>query len=266
MLVIVAGLVGACRPVDPAQEPAPSDTRAAAGVPVGLVATAPVPRLDPRWLVPGTDTMIMSRAADVQPVAAGRMPGRVVVGMTIERVQRRPGDRGRKVLDVSFEQRDTIGVVARTVTRVDAVSLLPLGQRADLGDGHVVTLVYLGNRLVGVDSAPGRAPRYFSAPVSDTAYASGSIDLLLRALPLADGFHTSLPLYFPSDGEEEQLPVRVAGHEHIITRAGHDADCWLVDADFPGGITEHFWIDERSHAILRILAHDDEATLVRYDR
>jgi hypothetical protein len=232
----------------------------------GPGTTAVSNRLDAHWLVPGTDTMIISRAGVIQPVSVHDEADRVPIGMTIETVRRDAGVHGRQVFDLLFEQRDSIGIVTRTATRVDAQSLLPLRQRADLGDEHIVTLLYFPDRLVGIDSAPGRQADYFSSIVPDSVYTSGAIDLLLRALPLAEGYRTTLPLYYPADNIVQSLPVRVAGQEHITTRAGRGADCWLVAADFPGGITEHFWIEESSHAILRILAHDGETSLVRYDR
>jgi hypothetical protein len=262
----MAGLVGACRSVTPSQLGSASsvpDATARAGAPVTAARSS---ILDPKWLQPGTDTMLMSRAPDVHPVSRFGSGDRTVVGMTIETMRRRTLAGGRTVLEVSFEERDTTTVVARTTTQVDASSLLPIRQRAELDAGQVVILLYTGQHLLGIDSAPGRAPHYFAAPVADTVYSSGAIDLLLRALPLAPGFHASLPIYFPADDYAGPLPVRVIGREHIATRAGRSADCWLVAADFPGGITEHFWIEEGSHAILRILAHDGETTLVRYDR
>jgi len=265
-LVAIAGLVGACRTVTTSQpgiSSSGSDSPAETSPPV---ASTPNQLLDPSWLQPGTDTMLMTRAADVHPVSSLESGDRQVVGMTIETMRRRTVAGGRTVLEVSYEERDTVGVVARTTTQVDATSLLPLRQRAELGEGQVVILLYTGAHLLGVDSAPGRSPHYFAAPLADTMYSSGAIDLLLRALPLASGFHASLPIYFPADDYAGPLPVRVLGHERIETRAGRSADCWLVAADFPGGITEHFWIEERSHAILRILAHDGETSLVRYDR
>jgi hypothetical protein len=266
-LVAITGLAGACRTVGPSQQGGPG-AAVDAREPLGALATAPASgrRLDAHWVLPGTDTMVMSREAEAQPVSSLSRPGRVIVGMTIETVRRASDETGRKVLDVSFEERDAGGVAARTSTRVDATSLLPLRQRAEVGEGHVVTLLYTAGHVIGVDSAPQRSPHYFSAPVPDTAFTSGAIDLLLRALPLADGFRASVPLYFPAENLVQALPVRVEGRERITTRGGHPTDCWLVSADFPGGITEHFWIDQASHGIIRILAHESEMSLVRYDR
>lgn len=262
-LLPIVALTAGCASVRQSAPPASDVPSAAAAGPGGSAVTN---RLEAHWLVPGTDTMIISRAGVIQPVAAHRDGDRIPIGMTIETVRRETAAHGRQVLDLLFEERDSVGIVTRTVTRVDAQSLLPLGQRADLGDDHIVTLLYLPDRLVGVDSAPGRPADYFSTMVPDSVYTSGAIDLLLRALPLADGFRTTLPLYYPADNVTQSLPVRVTGQEHITTRAGRGADCWLVAADFAGGITEHFWIEESSHAILRILAHADETSLVRYDR
>jgi hypothetical protein len=264
-IAIIAGLVGACRTVVP-NRPEASGSGPDATAQAGAAAAPRSGLLDPNWVVPGTDTMLMSRGGDIHPVSTIPSAGRVVLGMTIETVRRRTVAGGRAVLDVSFEERDTVGRVARTTIVVDGNTLLPIRQRAELDAGEVVNLIYTGSHLLGIDSAPGRPPRYFSTPVPDTMYSSGAIDVLLRALPLAHGFRASLPLYFPADDFAEPLPVRVVGEERITTRAGRSADCWLVAADFPGGITEHFWIEESSHAILRILAHDGETSLVRYDR
>jgi len=265
MLVALTGLAGGCRTVGPNDQSAPASAMDAREPPGAMTVPGSV-RLDARLVMPGTDTMIMSRDAEAEAVSSLSRPGRVVVGMTIETVRRATDETGRKVLDVTFEERDGTGVVGRTTTRVDAGSLLPLRQRAQLGGGHVVSLLYTGGHVVGVDSAPDRPAHLFNAPVPDTAYTSGAIDLLLRALPLADGFRTTVPLYFPAENVLQALPVRVEARERITTRAGHPSDCWLVAADFPGDITEHFWVDQTSHAIVRILAHESETSLVRYDR
>jgi len=126
--------------------------------------------------------------------------------------------------------------------------------------------MYVTGKVLGIDSTTDGRTGFFSADVPDTAYSSGAMDLLLRALPLADQYRGTLPLYFPDDNVTQNLAVRVTGRERVTTRAGREADCWLVAVDFPGDITEHFWIDQASHTIVRILAHASETSLVRYDR
>jgi hypothetical protein len=258
-LLIIVGLAGGCRTVGPPPDMTPI-TEAAAVAP-----TAPG-RFDLRWLSASTDTMIMTRAGEAQPVATSSSPARIVVGMTIESVRHTREHGGRRLLEVSFEERDTLSTVTSTITQVDALSLVPVRQRATLPDGRVATLIYAGGAIDGIDSVPGSPVRFFTAPVPDSAYTSGAIDLVLRALPLTDGYRTTVPFYFPADQILESLPVRVAGQERISTRAGRVADCWLVAVEFPDGVTEHFWIDQRSHALLRILAHDGPMSLIRYDR
>jgi len=210
--------------------------------------------------------MVMSRAAEAQPVAMRSTPGRVVIGSTIETVARVRDAAGHTVFDVTFEERDDTGVVARTITRVDGNTLLPVRQRAELGDGHVVTLHYLLNHVIGIDSASDHSASLFSTAVPDSIFSSGAIDLLLRALPLGERYRGSIPIYFPADNLIQSLPVRVMSQDRITTRSGRSVACWLVAADFPGGITEHFWIEQATHTIVRILAHDSETSLVRYDR
>jgi hypothetical protein len=232
--------------------------------------------LDVHWLLPGTDTMVISREADAAPVVNRRPSAdwsdgsdarsRVDVGMTIQRVRRVIDPAGRDAFEVAFEQTDSSAILVQTTTWVDAHSLQPLRQLALLEGGRVVTLAFSQGQLVVTDSAPGRPPRTSASPVPDSAYTSAAVDLVLRALPLSIGYHASVPVYFPADQRVFALDVRVEGADRITTRNGRTAECWVVAADFPGDVTERFWIDQRSHAMIRILAHEGATTLVRYDR
>jgi hypothetical protein len=265
MALGVALLCGCQVPPQAAPRTAPSPA-AGAMRPAGAV-------LDVHWLVPGTDTMVISRESDAAPVVYRRVPAgeanaraRVDIGMTIQRVRRAIEPGGRDVFEVAFEQRDSSAVLVETTTWVDAHSLRPLRQTALLEGGRIVTLAFGRSQLVVTDSAPGRPIRMTLSPVPDSAYTSAAVDLLLRALPLSLGYHASVPVYFPADEQVVPLDVRVEGVDRITTRAGQPAVCWIVAADFPGNVTERFWIDQRTHAMVRILAHDGPAALVRYDR
>ena len=237
-----------------------------------VVPVAPAAgRIDTHWVHAGTDTMIMTRAGDVSSVSFRRAgqddaPARHEIGMTVQTVRPTTDQLGRATLEVAFEEHNTEGLVGQITTWVDASTLLPLRQEAHLDGERVVTLVYGGGQALGADVAPGRAPHTFHMAVPDTAYTAGSIDLLLRSLPLAPDFRTTAPVYFPADQALFPLPIRVVGRETISTRGGRAADCWLVAADFPGGVTEQFWIEAQDHTLVRILAHDSPTTLVRYDR
>jgi hypothetical protein len=222
---------------------------------------------DPQWVRPGTDTMIITRSGDMSSVAfRSEGPSRQEIGMTIQTITPMTDRLGRHAFEVSFEQRDENSIVDETTTWVDANTLLPLRQEAHLGNGRLVTLIYGDGQVMAVDLIPGHQSHAFSTPVPDSAYAAAAIDLLLRALPLATDYRTSIPLYFPSDGTMFSLEVRVEGRENLTTRAGKIMDCWVVAADFPGQVTEHFWIDQHDHTLVRILAHETSSSLVRYDR
>jgi hypothetical protein len=262
-----AALVMGCHaPPQAAPRTAPSPVVEQATRPLGSV-------LDVHWLLPGTDTMVISRESDAAPVvyrhsssdeSGGR--ARVDIGMTIQRVRRVIEPDGRDAFEVAFEQRDSSSVIVETTTWVDARSLRPLRQTALLEGGRVVTLAFGRSQLVVSDSAPERPLRLTVSPVPDSAYTSAAVDLLLRALPLAIGYHASVPVYFPADEQVAPLDVRVEAVERVTTRSGQSAVCWVVAADFPGNVTERFWIDQRTHTMVRILAHDGPAALVRYDR
>jgi hypothetical protein len=265
-IALAGSLVSACHtPPEAAPRTAPSPALQQATRPVASV-------LDVHWLIPGTDTMVISRESDAAPVVYRHAAGggadraRVDIGMTIQRVRRVIGPDGGDAFEVAFEQRDSASVLVETTTWVDARTLRPLHQTALLDGGRVVSLVFGHDRLVVTDSAPERPLRMTISPVPDSAYTSAAVDLLLRALPLAIGYHATVPVYFPADEQVSPLDVRVEGAERVTTRSGRAAECWVVAADFPGEVTERFWIDQRSHAMVRILAHDGPAALVRYDR
>ena len=270
-IAFVGVFVSACHtPPEAAPRTAPSPTLQQATRPVASV-------LDAHWLLPGTDTMVISRESDAAPVVNRRSydrsyqgdagdRARVDIGMTIQRVRRVIEPDGRDAFEVAFQQRDSSAVLVATTTWVDARTLRPLRQTALLDGSRVVSLVFGHDRLIVTDSAPERPLRMTISPVPDSAYTSAAVDLLLRSLPLAIGYHVTVPVYFPADEQVAPLDVRVEGADRITTRGGRTSVCWIVAADFPGDVTERFWIDQRTHVMIRILAHDGPAALVRYDR
>ena len=265
----IAVLLSACATVTPRDLAPALGTNAAA--PGAAVTSRVDSRIDAHWVKPGTDTMIMTRAGDVSSVSFHRSaeadsPGRQEIGMTIQTVRTVTDQQGRRAFEVAFEQREADAIVARATTWVDALTLLPIRQEAQMGAGRVVTLVYGSGQALGVDMTPGQPTHGFNTTVPDSAYTAGAIDLLLRALPLAADYRTAVPVYFPADQAMFNIAVRVVGRETLKTRGGRAADCWLVAADFPGGVTEQFWVDAQDHTMIRILAHDSPTSLVRYDR
>jgi hypothetical protein len=254
LLLAVSG--AACHaPGTPAPEPTPATV---------VTPTAAAP-LNPAWLMPGADTMVITRTGTASAVSFPA-PDRVIIGSTIERLQRTRDDRGSPQFVLAFEERDGTGEGATTTTWVDATTLLPRSQRAELEGNRTVTLHYGPGRVTTFDSVPGHVPDITISPLPVTAYSAASLDLVLRALPLTEGFTTTLPIYFPADRLIFPMRVQVGGAETVTTRSGRSATCWTVAAGFPGGITEHFWIEQQTHRMIRILAHADEMTLVRYDR
>jgi hypothetical protein len=77
----------------------------------------------------------------------------------------------------------------------------------------------------------------------------------LRALALRPLYETELPVYFMPLNQTERVRVRVRGSQTLQTRSGTSVACWLLDAEFPGGAIEQFWIAKNSRDLVRILAH-----------
>jgi hypothetical protein len=59
--------------------------------------------------------------------------------------------------------------------------------------------------------------------------------------------------------------------DHILERdrstaAGAAVECWWLEAVFPGGLREQFWIAQNSRDLIRVLSHLSPDTLEQYAR
>lgn len=78
-----------------------------------------------------------------------------------------------------------------------------------------------------------------------------SIDLVLRALPLADGFSAMLPTYDPVESRTFDRRVIVEGVEDVPTVDGGVCRAWRVHITGRDDDAQRFWISAASHALVR---------------
>ncbi len=78
-----------------------------------------------------------------------------------------------------------------------------------------------------------------------------SLPLIVRALPLAQGYATQINTFLPYTGRLERYTVRVRGREQVSVPAG-TFDAWNVELD-NGSRSVHYWIGvDPPHPLVKI--------------
>lgn len=105
------------------------------------------------------------------------------------------------------------------------------------------------NRVVGVVEDLESPPRSVDSPLPNGWYSSASLDLILRASPLAEGYAVSVPTFSGREGSR-LLTAKVVGSEEVD---GY-GDAWRIDADV-AGLPVTFWVNKSSRRLLRQVTH-----------
>jgi tetratricopeptide (TPR) repeat protein len=87
-------------------------------------------------------------------------------------------------------------------------------------------LIYAGDH-VEVSTVRGGTEKTTRYPLARDAFDEEQLYMLLRCLPLGEGFQTTLPFLKQSDGSIYDLEVRVTGREKVTVPAGV-FDCFVI--------------------------------------
>ena len=133
---------------------------------------------------------------------------------------------------------DTFVVALRT--------LAPVSQRTH--EDRVVALDFAGRTVRGTITEGERTGAVELALPTPVFY-DNSMDLVLGSLPLSDRYTAELPVYDDETGTVAWRHVQVAGSDSLPGN-GEMADAWRVDTT-RGAIHSTYWIDKRTHLMLR---------------
>jgi hypothetical protein len=112
--------------------------------------------------------------------------------------------------------------------------------------------VFGPNGFTETDSIAVGPPIQSSGGIPTGAYTSESLDLLVRALPLADGYRTTARLALPMSRRVETIGVRVDGRDTVAARSGRVVECWRVAVTSERAPTTWFWVARPSRQLIRI--------------
>lgn len=140
-----------------------------------------------------------------------------------------------------------------------ARTLAPLRMRSST-EGQTVTLEFGAGTLRSVtDNELGGDSS--DVPLPDPVFLGGMTDLLLGALPLAEGYTASLAVYDRVDGIGA-LEVEVEAAEEVEIDAGRRGAAWRVRV-LHDGAPATYWMDRESHALVRFESEETGIRIVR---
>jgi len=169
-------------------------------------------------------------------------------------------------------------VVLREVNATSGQRLLEIEQRFPAGKGEIVdtavsdlsTLRAVAHRShqptktmrfnFNDSSADGIVTSIGSAHDSTTPvrqaiggplFDSNVIDLVVAAMPLRKGFNAHVPFFVYEQGGRVMMPVTVRERVSAPFSKLGQREVWVVDVGVPG-VPATFWIDTRTHAVLRV--------------
>ena len=169
-------------------------------------------------------------------------------------------------------------VVLRGVEAADGHRLLEVVQRFPAGDGEIVdtavsdlrTLRAVAHRShqptktmrfnFGDSSADGTVTSIGAAhdatvsvrqAIGGGIFDSNVIDLVVAAMPLREGFNAQVPFFIYEQGGRVMMPVAVRERVSAPFSKLGQREAWVVDVGVPG-VPATFWIDARTHAVLRV--------------
>lgn len=155
---------------------------------------------------------------------------------------------GRSALRRVQSVRLAIGVATDTVV-VLRETLAPVRHRSH-NPQRVLSLDFDGAKVTGSITPAGGEPRPVAAELDAPVFDSNPLDLLLRALPLAEGYAVRIPIYIHELGGRVWVATRVAGSETVEAGEGGTEDAWVVEVEAQGR-TSRFWIAKASRELLR---------------
>ncbi len=153
---------------------------------------------------------------------------------------------GRPVLRRVLSLQAMMGSLVDSTTS-DARTLAPISERAHQ-PRRAVALDFDGRRVRGSITPTGGAPTAVDTASPRPAFNPGSWDLVLRALPLAEGLAVRYAVFDVDQPGERWYSARVVGVERP---EGTTAEAWKVEME-RGATKVTAWIDRSTREVLRV--------------
>jgi dienelactone hydrolase len=169
--------------------------------------------------------------------------------MSSERIVERGTHVGRDAWVVVENTQMPMGSVSDT-TWVDATTLRPLARHVRQGPA-VITLTFTPEGVTGdIDAGAQQMP--VNVASEEPLFGDGpSLHIAVGAMPLEEGYVTTLQGLNLMQGSAQPMRVRVTGRE-AVTVPGGSFDAWVVElGPVEGGEPSTLWIDRDTRRVVR---------------
>jgi hypothetical protein len=140
----------------------------------------------------------------------------------------------------------------------EAVRLVPRYSSRSSGRSSDA-LTWSNGRITGFVAEVGKPRRSIDEGGADSVFNGASVDLILRASPLADGYAVTIPTFSGAQGLTA-VSARVAGTESV-----GGIDSWRVDASF-ADLPVTFWIEKVSRRLVRQVMRPADGVEIEFIR
>jgi hypothetical protein len=123
----------------------------------------------------------------------------------------------------------------------DAVTLTPV-RHVGLHDSRTMVLDFAGHRVTGRYAEKGKQPLPIDQVLEAPPFDSSLYDLVIAALPLAEGYTARLPFYIYEQGGLVSWDVKVVKREAPALADGSSPESWQVEVSEGGEVRTRLWV------------------------
>ncbi len=170
---------------------------------------------------------------------------------------------GRRLLrqTVAIERNGRTAVTDTTL--YDAATLAPVSHVSHAPGRRTLQLHYWGNEVGGTMTPAEGEPEDIRVSLEQGAYDPSSYLLLVRALPLEEGYGVKLPVFSHEAREKHVMHVWVNGIESVQTGEDTWEDAYAVSITYEGSDARStYWVAKDSRLMLKSEASWREGQVV----
>lgn len=132
---------------------------------------------------------------------------------------------------------------------IDRATLAPIRHRST-NARRTMALDYRSDSVMGSVTPAGGSAQAIAVHADTALFDANVVDLILRSLPLAEGYAVRHPVYLHEGGGKVWVTSRVTGSEQAAGEGGVMVDAWVVESTM-GGQTFRHWIAKESREVLQ---------------
>lgn len=133
-------------------------------------------------------------------------------------------------------------------------------------DGErTISVRYDGLNISGARELADGTVEPIQVRLAEPVFDAHSVEMILRALPLREGYAAKLQAYSAAAGQVMWVSLQVSGKEKAPAGAGKETDAWIVEADY-GDTRLTYWIGAQTPELLKQTSSLADGTIIQFLR